>query len=160
MSFTVELIKTRPIFLRWDVFPFIIFYAMLFQSSHLFSDQVISDIILVLIILANCIVYMMNHWSPFFKRHITFFTIKQIQKNSYVYFTQSKKVIFLPRINPQFMRYVSYLRIRSPIFSFFKINVIPTMHLLKILRKIKALCLKKWITFSLQISLRTRFPPR
>lgn len=63
MRYSAELIKPKSWFTRLDVFPFIFLYGLLIQASLTWSEGLFVDIALVLVVLLNCIAYLMNHWS-------------------------------------------------------------------------------------------------
>jgi hypothetical protein len=78
MTHHVDLILKKGFLWRLDVFPFIIFYSLVFAIIEPVEEGLWRDLALIGLIFLNCIVYLMSHWSAYLKRHIQFFRSDKI----------------------------------------------------------------------------------
>jgi hypothetical protein len=63
MSFKICLLQKKPFLLRLDILPFLFLYLLTYFYLSQLTDQLVSDLLLLVILFLNCVVHLMAHWS-------------------------------------------------------------------------------------------------
>jgi hypothetical protein len=92
MVLKIEILQKKPFPLRLDVLPFVFLYLITYFWLSQLTDQLISDLLLLVILFANCVVHLMAHWSQTLKKAIQFSSKKEIRGCRQLFYTEIKKV--------------------------------------------------------------------